>query len=117
MHAVRLCATPGVLDPDPQASPRLHGAAQICGDASVTVFREAASAGVARAAFVSVHDYKFPGARGASVILGMCYVRACGVACDERGGMVRASDTYDEVMTWWASQWHTVWNFLVVACC
>jgi hypothetical protein len=44
---------------------RLHGAAQICGDASVAVFREAASAGVARAAFVSVHDYKFPGARGA----------------------------------------------------
>ena len=34
---------------------------QICGDASVTVFREAASAGVARAAFVSVHDYKAPG--------------------------------------------------------
>ena len=35
--------------------------AQICGDASVTVFREAASAGVARAAFISVHDYKPPG--------------------------------------------------------
>lgn len=35
--------------------------AQICGDASVTVFTEAAKAGVARAAFISVHDYKFPG--------------------------------------------------------
>lgn len=34
---------------------------QICGDASVVVFQEAAKAGVARAAFISVHDYKFPG--------------------------------------------------------
>ncbi|KAK9828046.1 hypothetical protein WJX81_004543 [Elliptochloris bilobata] len=35
---------------------------KICGDASVTVFREAADAGVARAAFISVHDYKPPAA-------------------------------------------------------
>ena len=34
---------------------------QICGESNVTVFNEAAAAGVARAAFVSVHDYNVPG--------------------------------------------------------
>lgn len=34
---------------------------QICGEANVGVIREAAQAGVPRCAFVSVHDYKFPG--------------------------------------------------------
>ena len=36
---------------------------QICGEANVGVIREAAMAGVPRCAFVSVHDYKFPGMR------------------------------------------------------
>lgn len=35
---------------------------QICGDSNITVFNEAAEAGVSRAAFISVHDYKLPGA-------------------------------------------------------
>ena len=34
---------------------------QICGEANVGVIREAAQAGVPRCAFVSAHDYKFPG--------------------------------------------------------
>lgn len=34
---------------------------QICGEANVGVIREAAKAGVPRCAFISVHDYKFPG--------------------------------------------------------
>ena len=34
---------------------------QICGEANVSVIREAAQAGVPRCAFVSAHDYKFPG--------------------------------------------------------
>lgn len=34
---------------------------KICGEANVGVIREAAQAGVPRCAFVSVHDYKFPG--------------------------------------------------------
>ncbi len=36
-------------------------AVQICGEANVSVIREAAQAGVPRCAFVSTHDYKFPG--------------------------------------------------------
>lgn len=38
-------------------------AVQICGEANVSVIREAAQAGVPRCAFVSAHDYKFPGER------------------------------------------------------
>lgn len=34
---------------------------QICGEANVGVIREAARAGVPRCAFISVHDYNFPG--------------------------------------------------------
>ena len=34
---------------------------QICGEANILVFREAAAAGLQRAAFVSVHDYNVPG--------------------------------------------------------
>ena len=34
---------------------------QICGEANVGVIREAAKAGVPRCAFISVHDYNFPG--------------------------------------------------------
>lgn len=34
---------------------------QICGESNATVFREAAKAGVARAAFISVADLKLPG--------------------------------------------------------
>ncbi|DBA98413.1 TPA: hypothetical protein ACH3X3_012425 [Trebouxia sp. C0006] len=34
---------------------------KICGEANVSVIREAAQAGVPRCAFVSAHDYKFPG--------------------------------------------------------
>ena len=34
---------------------------KICGDSNITVFNEAAKAGVSRAAFISVHDYKLPG--------------------------------------------------------
>ena len=34
---------------------------KICGDSNITVFTEAAKAGVARAAFISVHDYNLPG--------------------------------------------------------
>ncbi|KAL0026968.1 hypothetical protein WJX79_003842 [Trebouxia sp. C0005] len=34
---------------------------KICGEANVGVIREAAQAGVPRCAFVSAHDYKFPG--------------------------------------------------------
>ena len=36
--------------------------AQICGDSNILVINEAAEAGVPRAAFISVHDYKFPSA-------------------------------------------------------
>ena len=36
-------------------------ACQICGESNALVFREAAAAGVARATFVSVADYKLPG--------------------------------------------------------
>ncbi|CAK0763396.1 hypothetical protein CVIRNUC_003053 [Coccomyxa viridis] len=35
---------------------------KICGDSNITVFEEAAKAGVPRAAFISVHDYNLPGA-------------------------------------------------------
>ncbi|CAL8467766.1 g7304 [Coccomyxa elongata] len=35
---------------------------KICGDSNITVFNEAAQAGVPRAAFISVHDYGFPSA-------------------------------------------------------
>ena len=35
--------------------------AQICGESNCLVFREAAAAGLQRAAFVSVHDYNVPG--------------------------------------------------------
>ena len=34
---------------------------QICGEANVGVIREAAKAAVPRCAFISVHDYNFPG--------------------------------------------------------
>ncbi len=34
---------------------------KICGDSNITVFNEAAKAGVSRAAFISVHDYGLPG--------------------------------------------------------
>ena len=34
---------------------------QICGEANVGVIREAVRAGVPRCAFISVHDYNFPG--------------------------------------------------------
>ena len=34
---------------------------KICGDSNITVFNEAAKAGVSRAAFISVHDYNLPG--------------------------------------------------------
>lgn len=34
---------------------------KICGDSNITVFNEAAKAGVARAAFISVHEYGLPG--------------------------------------------------------
>ena len=42
-----------------------HGmlAAQICGEANVGVIREAAQAGVPRCAFISAHDYQFPGTK------------------------------------------------------
>jgi uncharacterized protein YbjT (DUF2867 family) len=33
---------------------------KICGESNATVFREAAAAGVERAAFISVHDYRLP---------------------------------------------------------
>lgn len=39
-----------------------HTCVQICGDSNILVFDEAADAGVPRAAFISVHDYKFPSA-------------------------------------------------------
>ena len=34
---------------------------QICGESNTLVFTEAAAAGVARAVFISVHDYNVPG--------------------------------------------------------
>jgi len=34
---------------------------QICGESNALIFREAAKVGVARAAFISVADYKLPG--------------------------------------------------------
>lgn len=34
---------------------------QVCGESNATIFREAAAAGVARAAFISVADYRLPG--------------------------------------------------------
>lgn len=36
---------------------------QICGESNATIFREAKAAGVARATFISVMDYKVPGRR------------------------------------------------------
>lgn len=44
-----------------QHRPSTLAAVQICGEANVSVIREAAQAGVPRCAFVSAHDYKFPG--------------------------------------------------------
>ena len=54
---------------------------KICGDSNITVFNEAAKAGVSRAAFISVHDYKLPGKRQ-----GPHYFVSTGrLACRERG--------------------------------
>lgn len=46
------------------SSVTVYAVVQICGEANVGVIREAAQAGVPRCAFVSVHDYKFPGTPG-----------------------------------------------------
>ena len=48
----------GILTCNTTCVPRL----QICGDSNILVINEAAEAGVPRAAFISVHDYKFPSA-------------------------------------------------------
>lgn len=41
---------------------------KICGDSNITVFEEAAKAGVPRAAFISVHDYNLPGEQMLSMV-------------------------------------------------
>ena len=60
---------------------------KICGDSNITVFEEAAKAGVPRAAFISVHDYNLPGEQMLSMVCINLYcsilIAAYTVACGE----------------------------------
>ena len=56
---------------------------KICGDSNITVFAEAAKAGVPRAAFISVHDYNLPGEQMLSMacINLYCSITDCSAHC------------------------------------
>ena len=56
---------------------------KICGDSNITVFEEAAKAGVPLSAFISVHDYNLPGKRVFSIacINLQCSITHCAYYC------------------------------------
>ena len=56
---------------------------RICGDSNITVFEEAARAGVPRAAFISVHDYNLPGEQMLSMVCInlYCFITDCSAHC------------------------------------
>ena len=89
---------------------------KICGDSNITVFNEAAKAGVSRAAFISVHDYGLPGKcsypSGPYCPDGHEYLDTLSHVMLSRGlGALQLTGTYFCAcisIRFWSSGWHAV---------